>query len=499
LLRERHASAGAEAGALQGAVLIGALPYAWLEYDLKPESYVRWPSDLFLMDLDGEWLDVESGITKREAADPAGPRRGAHSNGFYELHLAGAGDLAPEIFVGRIDPARSNPWASRRDLLICYLDKNHRYWTGEIHPGNKVLYSEGGAWCKPGGKAVVARTDRDLKFNWGKASPAQGIAPDGFSVRWTGRLLPRKTGLHEILVRCDDGCRVVIGGRTVIDEWTPSAEGVRSGRMSLRQEEQQEIEVEYYDQSGDARIEMSWKPPGMEEQPIPPGCLLATDGKPGLLGHYFNGLLLDVADHSVTSLLSMARPPGLVCRYGRDLRSGTLAGQFLEDLADPAYRLAMYRGHGWDGGLAFEGGGARSEDIARIAPKCLIFYSDSCSPNCWYGQDGETGKSTVGQAFVFGDRGRGNTLALVGCNKVTGGELGHRYFVRALGSGKCAGAAFVEQASSQMVRPDGVADSRYQDGTMWWFYGYGIIGDPFVCVPRVDSSVPENRQGSRAF
>jgi hypothetical protein len=182
----------------------------------------------------------------------------------------------------------------------------------------------------------------------------------------------------------------------------------------------------------------------------------------------------------------MARPPALNCRYGRQLESGTLAKQFLEDIANPAYRLAMYRGHGWEGGLAFEGGAAHADAIARAAPQCFVFYFDSCSPNHWYGEVGESGRSTVAQAFVFGDQGRGNTLTVVGCNKVTGGERGHRYFFRALAAGRCAGEAFREQAASQMVRGANEVDSSFQDGTMWWFYGYGLVGDPFMMLPRVE-------------
>ncbi len=74
-------------------------------------GYADWICDLFLMDLDGLWEDIDA-------------------NGKYDSHSAGTGDLDPEVFVGRIDASQMGTYGTEVDLLCSYFDKNHDYWTG---------------------------------------------------------------------------------------------------------------------------------------------------------------------------------------------------------------------------------------------------------------------------------------------------------------------------------------------------------------------------------
>ena len=67
---------------LDGVVLIGRLPAAWYEIENDHEAieqggygYADWTCDLFLMDMDGLWLDTDN-------------------NGLYDSHTAGSGDIA---------------------------------------------------------------------------------------------------------------------------------------------------------------------------------------------------------------------------------------------------------------------------------------------------------------------------------------------------------------------------------------------------------------------
>lgn len=99
---------------LLGCVLIGDLPAAWYEVDDDYNSYgyAQFPCDLFYMDLDGKWLDVDG-------------------DGMFDRHEDGSGDRQPEIFIGRIDASRMD--GPQIELLDGYFDKNHAYWTGNIY------------------------------------------------------------------------------------------------------------------------------------------------------------------------------------------------------------------------------------------------------------------------------------------------------------------------------------------------------------------------------
>ncbi len=100
------------ATSLTGALLIGDLPVAWYEADCwDPVDHEQFPTDLFYMDLDGNWDDMDV-------------------DGQYDYHT---GDLGPEIYVGRLtaSPLTYNS-ANEISLLENYFDKIHRYRTGQL-------------------------------------------------------------------------------------------------------------------------------------------------------------------------------------------------------------------------------------------------------------------------------------------------------------------------------------------------------------------------------
>jgi hypothetical protein len=100
---------------LVGAVLIGNVPFAWFEED-DGQSREEFPIDLYLMDLNGFWIDADT-------------------NGLYEDHT---GDRAPEIWVGRIY-ASSMTWGNEIMLVNNYLSKIHKYRTGGYAIPHKAL------------------------------------------------------------------------------------------------------------------------------------------------------------------------------------------------------------------------------------------------------------------------------------------------------------------------------------------------------------------------
>jgi hypothetical protein len=91
---------------IDGAILIGFLPCAWYEEDYwAPEEF---PCELFLMDLDGIWVDSDY-------------------DGLYDSH---SGDVAPEIWIGRIDA--HSAYGPELLLLAGYFEKNHMYRSGSL-------------------------------------------------------------------------------------------------------------------------------------------------------------------------------------------------------------------------------------------------------------------------------------------------------------------------------------------------------------------------------
>src|ERR1700742_5135083 len=65
----------------------------------------------------------------------------------------------------------------------------------------------------------VKRIDPVINFEWAAGSPAPGIGPDTFSVRWTGQIAAETTGKYTFYTRANDGARLWINGQLITDTW----------------------------------------------------------------------------------------------------------------------------------------------------------------------------------------------------------------------------------------------------------------------------------------
>ncbi len=101
------------------------------------------------------------------------------------------------------------------------------------------------------------RVDSAIDWDWGTYSPEPDINRERFSARWTGWLKAPVAGSYKILTRHDDGVRVYIDGRLVIDQWDRDTVGLGEALVSLGTEPV-ELSVEYYQTNGGAYMGLGW-------------------------------------------------------------------------------------------------------------------------------------------------------------------------------------------------------------------------------------------------
>ncbi|MBI4232649.1 glycoside hydrolase family 3 C-terminal domain-containing protein [Candidatus Peregrinibacteria bacterium] len=108
------------------------------------------------------------------------------------------------------------------------------------------------------GEPAFTRTDRFIDFNWGEGSPARRIKSDKFSARWTGKLAPTTTGSYKLGVTTDDGVRLWLDGKLLIDKWTDRAPTSDEADVTLEAGKKYDIKIEYYENSGGAVARLGW-------------------------------------------------------------------------------------------------------------------------------------------------------------------------------------------------------------------------------------------------
>jgi beta-glucosidase len=108
------------------------------------------------------------------------------------------------------------------------------------------------------GTPVLTRLDRQVAFDWMNGAPAQELKNDGFSVRWTGRLVPKTSGAYRLSVMSDDGVRLYFNNTLVIDDWHDHAAETRSANVDLQAGVSYDLRLEYYENGGDALVKFGW-------------------------------------------------------------------------------------------------------------------------------------------------------------------------------------------------------------------------------------------------
>lgn len=113
------------------------------------------------------------------------------------------------------------------------------------------------------GAPVLTRSDEGIRFNWDTVSPAPSIPRTNFSVRWTGTLTAPTTGEYALDLTADDGCRLYLDGKLLIDHWVQGGVNTQTATVNLVAGQPHALRVEYFQAAGDAVVQLAWTTPSM--------------------------------------------------------------------------------------------------------------------------------------------------------------------------------------------------------------------------------------------
>jgi beta-glucosidase len=112
------------------------------------------------------------------------------------------------------------------------------------------------------GTPAFTRTDPQIQFDWDTDAPGPSIARTEFSVRWNGELVAPLSGTYTLSLSADDGCRLFLDGKSLIDHWFESSGATQSVEVNLTAGHAYDLRVEYFQAAGAAFARLNWTLPG---------------------------------------------------------------------------------------------------------------------------------------------------------------------------------------------------------------------------------------------
>jgi len=110
------------------------------------------------------------------------------------------------------------------------------------------------------GPPALVRVDQSIDLEAPNA-PAPGFPTTDFSVRWTAKLVVPASGNYLLTFTGDDGYRVFLDGKTLIDNWVQESSTTKDTEVSLEAGKSYELRIEYFQAGGDFVARLGWRTP----------------------------------------------------------------------------------------------------------------------------------------------------------------------------------------------------------------------------------------------
>ena len=110
------------------------------------------------------------------------------------------------------------------------------------------------------------RKEEWINFEPGNQAPDPFLPASPLSVRWTGKLRPTVSGKYKFSFTSDDGCRLAIDGKMLIDAWQGHTVRTDTAEIYLEAGRDYELKAEYYDNRDYAVAKLQWKVPQVGTQ-----------------------------------------------------------------------------------------------------------------------------------------------------------------------------------------------------------------------------------------
>lgn len=127
-------------------------------------------------------------------------------------------------------------------------------------------------------KPDFRRVDRQINYENTTETFPGTVMTDHFYVRWTGRIRIPRDGTITFFTESDDGSRLWIDGKIVVDNGGLHAMEEKSGEIQLKAGEH-DLKVELFENDGDVGCKLSWESGSQSKEILPEGVLIHRKDK----------------------------------------------------------------------------------------------------------------------------------------------------------------------------------------------------------------------------
>ncbi len=210
----------------------------------------------------------------------------------WDFIIAGGGlynNLDYSFAVGHEDGTFAYPntqpgggTASLRKQLRILRDFIYGFDFVKMKPDNSII--KGGV---PEGMAARALVEAGRAY----AIYLRPASYSQFSARWTGLIEPKHSEEYTFYTRSNDGVRLWIDDRLVIDNWTDHSETEDKGAIRLEAGRKHRLKLEYFYAGGWGVTRLFWSSASQRREVVPASQFYLADGsKNGLQAEYFSGV-----------------------------------------------------------------------------------------------------------------------------------------------------------------------------------------------------------------
>lgn len=108
------------------------------------------------------------------------------------------------------------------------------------------------------GAPVFSRVEDNVDVYWGNGTPDKQLEDDHFAVRWSGYLIPPKTGDYRIGVKAFNGVELLVNDRVFIKGFHHHHPSIQSQSIKLTAKTPVKIELKVWDTHNEARAHLLW-------------------------------------------------------------------------------------------------------------------------------------------------------------------------------------------------------------------------------------------------